>query len=116
MQSKALSEFLIKILDDNKAEKITELDVHELTDIMEIMIICTATSSRHAKSLADKLLEATKEKDVRPIGVEGEDTGEWVLIDFDDVVIHIMQQETRDFYSLEKLWSMTENARKSALD
>lgn len=113
MQTSDLAKLIIDTLDDNKALDITELDVTQLTDITDRLIICSALSTRHASALSDKLIEAVKNNGVRPSHVEGEVEGEWVLIDLQDIVVHIMLPETRDFYSLEKLWNMTESVRKS---
>ena len=93
-------------------EEIKPINVQKLTDITDYMIICTATSDRHAKALAEKLTRATREVGQKPIGTEGEQDGHWILIDFVDVVVHIMQAETREFYSLEKLWTITESSRE----
>jgi len=68
------------------------------------MVVASGRSSRQVKALKDRVIDAAREKDVRPIGVEGDNVCEWVLIDFGDVIVHAMQQETRDFFQLEKLW------------
>lgn len=107
-----LLKLVLSTLGDNKAVNITELDVRELTDIMDYMVVCSATSTRHAKTLADKLREATHAQGIRFYGIEGEEHGEWVLIDLLDVVVHIMLPETREFYSLEKLWSVTKTMKE----
>ena len=111
MQATDLTKLIIDTLDDSKAIDITELDVTALTDITDHLIICSAMSTRHASALAHKVIEAAKDNDVRPLHVEGKTEGEWVLIDLEDVIVHIMTPEMRDFYSIEKLWSMTESAR-----
>ena len=73
---------------------------------MDWLVVASGTSSRHVKSLADNVLMKAKESGVRPLGVEGERIGEWVLVDFGDVVVHVMQPAARSFYDLERLWSV----------
>lgn len=97
---------------ETKGKDVEVLDVTKLSDVMDFLIIATGTSNRHVKSLANNVIEDAKAKKIRPIGVEGMDAGEWVLVDYGDVVLHVMQQATRDFYELEKLWS-TEPASRS---
>lgn len=92
-------------LDDMKAVNTVTLDVRALTDVMEYLVVTSGTSSRHVKSLAVNLAVETKKQGVRPLGVEGEDAGEWVLVDYGDVVVHVMLPATRDFYDLERLWT-----------
>ena len=112
MKSAELVNLMINTLDEHKALQITDLDVTTLTDLMDRMIVCSATSKRHASALADKVIRRAKENGIRPLGVEGEAKAEWILIDLYDVIVHIMLPEVRDFYSLEKLWSVTETARQ----
>ena len=114
MNTDQLKQLVNTALEDNKAIDITELDVSTLTSSMDVMIVCTATSSRHAKSLAQKVTDASKAAGVRPFGVEGDDQGEWILIDLSDVIVHIMLKDQREFYNLEKLWAATEKARQQA--
>lgn len=92
-------------LDDIKAQDITVIDVTKLTDITARMVICTGNSARHVKSIANRLVKTAKDHKHRPLGIEGDMEGEWVLVDLDDVVVHIMQPKVREFYSLEKLWA-----------
>lgn len=92
-------------LEDLKAVNTVTLDVRSLTDVMEYLVVASGTSSRHVKSLAVNLAVETKKQGVRPLGVEGEDAGEWVLVDYGDVVVHVMLPATRDFYDLERLWT-----------
>lgn len=112
MQTQALISFIEKQLDDSKALNITVLDVKKLSTSIDAMVIATATSSRHAQSIAKKLVDAVKTAGVRPLGVEGELFGEWILIDCTDVLVHVMLQQQRDLYNLEKLWSVTEQHLK----
>jgi ribosome-associated protein len=82
------------------------LDVAQLTDMTDLMIVVSGTSNRHVKALANSVVSDVKAQGLLPVGVEGEETGEWVLVDLGDILIHIMLPETREFYAIEKLWSM----------
>ena len=99
-------------LDDLKAQDVCVLDVSELTDVMDVLVIASGTSNRHVKSLASNVVEESKKAGFRPIGVEGADAGEWVLVDYGDIVVHVMLPATRAFYELEKLWSLEPASRK----
>ncbi len=103
--NKDLQTDLISLLEDHKAKNITALDVSKITDITDLMIICTGNSNRHVKTLAQYLVSAAKAKGMTIYGIEGEKEGEWVLIDLVDAIIHIMLPQEREFYNLEKLWS-----------
>lgn len=92
-------------LEDAKARDITVLDVRKISDFTDYMVIATGTSNRHVQSTADRVVDALRAHGVRAVGTEGGKTGDWVLIDFGDVVAHVMREEIRDFYNLEKLWS-----------
>jgi ribosome-associated protein len=100
-----LNQAIIEALENLKGKNIITLDVRELTDVMDTLIIASGTSNRHTRSLAENLVEETKKKGFRSLGVEGLEGGDWVLVDYTDTVVHVMQQETRDYYELEKLWS-----------
>lgn len=104
MHAEELREQVLQALDDLKAVNPVTLDVRELTDVMDYLVIASGTSNRHVKSLADNVCMEAKKQGQRPIGVEGEDAGEWVLVDFGDIVVHVMLPATRDFYDLERLW------------
>lgn len=93
-------------LDDGKAVDLVCLDVRGLTAVTDYMLICSGTSVRHVKSLAENLVKTSKDAGHQPNGVEGLEQGEWVLVDLGGVVAHVMQQKTRAFYQLEKLWSI----------
>ncbi|WMS86561.1 ribosome silencing factor [Pleionea litopenaei] len=105
MDSEALKEFVIEQLEDAKAQNINVIDVQDKTPITDYMIVCSGTSSRHVKSIAVQLVQKAKEQGKQPIGVEGEDTSEWVLVDFGDAIVHVMQANVRDYYQIERLWS-----------
>lgn len=96
-------------LDDLKAKDVTVLDVRGLTTITDTMIICSGTSTRHVKSIAQAVVEKCKDNGHRPMGIEGLDDSEWVLVDLGEVVVHAMQVQARAFYQLEKLWDMKEH-------
>ena len=93
-------------LEDLKAVDPVVLDVRELSSVMDWLIVASGTSNRHVKSLADNVMMKAKQQGLRPLGVEGERVGEWVLVDFGDVVVHVMQPAARSFYGLERLWSV----------
>ena len=93
-------------LEDLKAVDTVVLDVRELSSVMDWLIVASGTSNRHVKSLADNVMMKAKQQGLRPLGVEGERVGEWVLVDFGDVVVHVMQPAARSFYDLERLWSV----------
>jgi ribosome-associated protein len=113
--TKDLEKAVIKALKELKAIDVVKLDVRHLTSITDTMIICTGTSSRHVKSIADKVQRHLSLEKVKPLGVEGENEGEWILIDFADVMVHILQQRTRDFYQLEKLWDIPKPKKKPSV-
>lgn len=104
MQTAALVKFTVDKIEDMKGRDITVLDVHQQSTITDHMVICSGNSKRHVQSIAANLLSEAKHADLNVLGSEGEDAGEWVLVDLGDVVVHVMQDDTRDFYQLEKLW------------
>lgn len=105
-KNKPLQDVIISSLEDSKAQDIKNLDVRKLTTITDNMIICTGTSTRHVKSIANNLVEKSKKAGFNLWGIEGEEHGEWILVDLGDAVIHVMLAKTREFYSLEKLWGI----------
>jgi len=107
-----VDEIIQRALEELKGQEIKVLDVTSLSEVMDSMVIATGTSNRHVKSLAENIIAETKKSGVRPFGVEGLEAGDWVLVDYGDTVVHVMLKATRDFYELEKLWSMEPSSRK----
>jgi len=101
-------------LDDIKAVNVSVLDVRELTDIADTLVIASGNSDRHVRSIADRVVEFAKKAGYRPMGVEGERDGEWVLVDLQDVIVHIMLPRVREFYRLESLWDVSASRREVA--
>ena len=104
--SKELIDIVVDAIEDVKGKDIAILDVTELTDVMDTLVVVSGTSSRQVKAMADNVVEKSKHAGFQPLGVEGMDTSEWVLVDLGDIVVHLMLPETRAFYELEKLWSV----------
>lgn len=92
-------------LEDLKGKEIVAIDVRGLTSVTDHMIFCSGTSNRHVKSLADNVAVEAKKRGAQLLGTEGQQEGEWVLVDFGDVIVHVMLPETRAFYDLERMWS-----------
>lgn len=107
MSRPALKDTIVDALSDMKAKDITVLDVRQMTTITDTMIVASGTSDRHVRSLAEAVIDRCKTYGQRPVGVEGLGSGEWVLVDVEDVLVHLMIPRVRDFYNLEKLWSPT---------
>ncbi|WP_129644897.1 ribosome silencing factor [Peristeroidobacter agariperforans] len=101
-------------LDEMKAVNVKVLAVNKLTDITDTMIIASGNSDRHVRSIADRVVEHAKKAGFRPMGVEGERDGEWVLVDMGDVIVHIMLPKVREFYRLESLWDVSAARREAA--
>jgi len=91
-------------LEDMKAVNVKMMDVRGLTDIADVMVVASGTSDRHVRSIADHVVEKAKEFGRRPLGVEGAREGEWVLVDLQDIIVHVMLPRVREFYSLERMW------------
>ena len=107
----SLKTVILAALDDMKALEVKFLDVRGLTDIADFMVIASGTSDRHVRSVAQRVVEKAKEAGFRPHGVEGQQDGDWVLIDLNEMIVHVMLPRVREFYGLEKLWDMTVTKR-----
>jgi ribosome-associated protein len=114
-QPGALTKLAIAALEDMKAVNVKVLDVRKLTDVADTMIVATGTSDRHVKSIAGRLVERCRQAGHRPYGVEGEREGEWVLVDLQDLIVHVMLPRIREFYGLEKLWDFRPALRAPSL-
>ena len=104
--SAKLSAEIAKILDTNKAEEITTLNLKELCSFADYMIVASGRAPRHVVALADHVGDMLKKAGNPPLSIEGKETGDWVLIDAGDVIVHIFRPEIRQFYNLEKMWTM----------
>jgi ribosome-associated protein len=102
-------------LEDMKARDIRVIDVRKLTSVTDYMIIASGTSDRHVRSIADRVVEMASAAGCDPFGTEGEEAGEWVLVDLQDVVVHVMLGKVRDFYKLENLWDMQAPVAETAV-
>jgi ribosome-associated protein len=116
MNSEALTDLVVDALDDVKARDIVRLDVRDMTTVTDYMVVASGTSNRHVKALVDNVAEKAKEAGHRPVGIEGEEGGEWVLLDLQDTLVHVMLPKVREFYNLEKLWSISPAGDATASD
>lgn len=106
MQNSNLKQIVLNALEDSKANEVSLMDVTAQTDITDYMVVASGTSTRHVKAVAERVIELAKDSGTRPIGVEGLEEGDWVLIDLADVVVHVMLPKVREFYDLERLWTV----------
>jgi ribosome-associated protein len=116
MNSEQLSTLVVEALDDIKAQDIIKLDVRDMTTVTDYMIVASGTSNRHVQALVDNVAEKAKKAGHRPIGVEGEEGSEWVLLDLQDTLVHVMLPKVREFYNLEKLWSLGSPGNRAVTD
>ncbi len=110
MQLEALRKIVVDALEELKAQDIKVLDVRGIASFTDLMVVASGTSTRQVKALADKVIEKCALVGIRPLGVEGQREAEWVLVDLNDIVVHVMLPQTRDFYNLEKLWLVSDRA------
>ena len=104
MDSDELKQLVIKAIEEAKGNEISCLEVTRQTSVTDFMIIACGTSNRHVKSVADSVIDHCKKSGCQPLGVEGQDKSEWILVDLGDVIVHLMLPATRQFYDLERLW------------
>lgn len=116
MNSEQLSDLVVAALEEVKAKDIVKLDVSKMTTVTDYMVVASGTSNRHVKALAEAVAEKAKAAGHRPTGIEGEDGSEWVLLDLGDTLVHVMLPRVREFYNLEKLWSLSPTTERAATD
>ena len=114
MSVEALQQRVVDSLEDMKGVDLRVMDVREMTTVTDVMVVVSGNSARHVRSLAEEVVRQVKAAGVQPLGVEGAEQGEWVLVDLADVVVHVMRPQVREFYNIEKLWSVAEQARGAA--
>ncbi|MFB9221543.1 ribosome silencing factor [Paracoccus cavernae] len=116
LTSDQLLERVLASLDDDKAEDVVTIDLRGRSAMADHMVIASGRSSRQVASIAEKMAERLKQECGRLVRIEGKDTGDWVLIDTDDVIVHIFRPEVREFYQLEKMWMPADSLRAATLD
>ena len=110
MKNNKTAKIAVNALEDLKGDNVALIDTREKSDVFDTMIIVTGTSDRHVKSLADRLVLDIKKRGLDVLGVERDRT--WILVDLYDVIVHVMLEETRNFYSLEKLWKVNSERKQ----
>ncbi len=103
--AKQLCDLIVAELEETKAEAITVLDVRTMTDVTDYMVGCNGSSERHVQAIARNMADALAQLGIKPIGLEGEEQRDWILVDYVDVVTHVMKRESREYYDLESLWN-----------
>ena len=110
MKASELRDHVVAALEDLKGVNIVTLDVAALTPMTDHMVLVTGTSNRHVKALVNTANESSKALGIQPLGIEGRESYDWVLVDLADVIVHVMNEEARNFYELERLWSDLDEA------
>ncbi len=116
MNSDELGRVIDTALDDMKAKDVVRLDVRDMTTVTDYMIIASGTSKRHVQAIAENVAEKVKQAGQSALGIEGEEGGEWILLDLQDALVHVMLPRVREFYNLEKLWSLRPAGGRVATD
>jgi len=116
MNSEALKDLVVEALEDIKGHEIVTMDVRSQTDIADYMVVASGGTGRQLKALINSVLVKAKAEGANVVSVEGQDSGEWVLLDLTDVIVHVMLPAVREFYDLERLWSMGPNKEVKSVD
>ncbi|KEA64560.1 Ribosomal silencing factor RsfA (former Iojap) [Marinobacterium lacunae] len=114
MQTDQLINLVQNALDDMKARDVVMLDVTGKSSVTDYMLVASGTSKRHVMSVAQEVVDKVKEAGLRPVGIEGEGVGDWVLVDLGDVIVHVMMPDARTFYDIERLWSFDTESEAAA--
>jgi len=104
LENTALKAFVTEKLEDMKGRDITILDISKKSSFADYMIVCSGNSNRHVKSIAQSIAMECRAEGIEPLGIEGNDVGEWSLVDLGEIIVHVMTDPTRDLYQLEQLW------------
>jgi ribosome-associated protein len=104
MQTEEIKQLVINALENMKAKDITVIDVRDRSSVTDFMILATGTSKKHAQAVCDNASTDAKAKGLKPLGAEGRDSSDWMLLDLGDVIVHVMTEQARNFYDLERLW------------
>jgi ribosome-associated protein len=116
MNSEELSDLIVDALEEIKGQDIIKLNVRDMTTVTDWMVVASGTSSRHVQALVDNVVQRAKAAGHRPTGIEGESGAEWILLDLQDALVHVMLPKVREFYNLEKLWSIRPSEGAAATD
>lgn len=111
LSSEQLKQLVVTTLEEFKAQDLRTLDVAGHSPLTDLFVIASGSSTRHVKSMADKLVEVAKANGVQPLGVEGQREANWILVDLNDIIVHLMLPQARAFYNLEKLWDAARESR-----
>ena len=114
LPTEQLQQLVLTTLEELKAQDIKTIDVSGQNPLTDRFVIATGNSTRHVKSMAGKLIEAAKAAGAQPLGVEGEREAQWILVDLNDIIVHLMLPQARAFYNLEKLWEVSREHRSGA--
>jgi ribosome-associated protein len=110
-----LVRLILDTLDDMKAERVVNLDVRHLTSVTDYMVVASGRSDRHVRAIADAILERCEAAGFEALGIEGQEAGEWVLVDLADAIVHVMLPRVREFYNIENLWDMSARDESAGL-